>query len=61
MIAGYSTYSGVVDRYNHFRNLYTLGQNNITLLTDELYNCYSLDDKEILVDIWLGTEMVLII
>ena len=56
MIAGYSAYTGVVDRYNHFRNLYTLGQNNITLLTDELYNCYSPDDKEILVNIWLGTN-----
>lgn len=56
IIAGYSAYSVAVDKYENLKNLYSIGQNNITLLNDELYNCYSLDDKKILVNIWLGTD-----
>ena len=33
-----------------------MGQNNITLLNEELDKCHSFNDKEILVDIWLGID-----
>ncbi len=56
MIAGYTGYAGLIDRYNHLRNLYIMGQNNITLLNEELDKCHSFNDKEILVDIWLGID-----
>ena len=56
MIAGYTGYAGLIDRYNHLRNLYIMGQNNITLLNEELDKCHTFNDKEILVNIWLGID-----